>query len=86
MTWMQLRVEISILGRMMSVFMFSMMGIMPLSMALAGWGIDWFGLDDLFIVSGIAMALVSFVAPFSRSIRLLGYTPEEVAEFEHIRH
>jgi hypothetical protein len=82
MTWMQLRVEISILGRMMSVFMFSMMGIMPISMALAGWGIDWFGLDSLFIFSGLVMVLVSVIAFFSRSIRLLGYTPDELAEFD----
>jgi len=79
MTWMQLRVELSMLGRMMSVLMFSMLGIMPISMALAGWGIDQFGLDNLFRVAGGAMILVAIGASFSRSIRLLGYTPEQAA-------
>lgn len=86
MTWMQLRVEISLLGRMMSVFMFAMMGTMPISMALAGWGIDRFGLDNLFQVAGVAMILVAIVASFSRSIRLLGYTPEQAAGLNHERN
>jgi MFS family permease len=79
MTWMQLRVEINMLGRMMSVLMFAMLGIMPISMALAGWFIDRFGLDNMYLVAGIAMIMVAIGASFSKSIRLLGYTPEQAA-------
>ncbi len=79
MTWMQTRVELSMLGRMMSVFMFAMMGIMPISMALAGWGIDWVGLDNLFYISGVAMVLIAIIGSLSPSIRLLGYSAEEAA-------
>ena len=79
MTWMQLRVEISILGRMMSVFMFAMMGILPISMALAGWAIDWFSLDNMFAIAGFAMVLTAIVGCWSPSIRLLGYSDEEAS-------
>lgn len=77
MTWMQTRTEISMLGRMMSVMMFAMMGVMPISMAFAGWGIDAFGLDRLYLVAGCAMILVAVIGSFSQSIRLLGYSAEQ---------
>lgn len=85
MTWMQLRVELSMLGRMMSVFMFAMMGIMPISMALAGWSIERFGLDNVFLAAGVGMIGVAVVASFSRSIRLLGYSQEQVARIDRQR-
>lgn len=78
MTWMQLRVELSMLGRMMSVFMFAMMGTMPISMALAGWSIERFGLDNVFLAAGIGMIGVAVIGSSSRSIRLLGYSKEQV--------
>jgi MFS family permease len=86
MTWMQLRVDISILGRMMSVFMFAMMGIMPISMALAGWGIDRFGLDNLFLFAGIAMILIAIIGLMNKSIRQLGYTPAQLKELGQDSH
>ena len=80
MTWMQTRIEISMLGRMMSVMMFAMMGLMPISMGIAGWGIDAFGINTLFLVAGCAMILVALISSCSRSIRLLGFSPERAAE------
>lgn len=80
MTWMQTRIEISMLGRMMGIMLFSMMGLMPISMAISGWGIDVFGLDMLFLVAGSGLVLVALIGSCSRSIRLLGYPPERAAE------
>lgn len=85
MTWMQLRVELSMLGRMMSVFMFAMMGIMPISMALAGWSIERFGLDNVFLAAGIGMIGVALVGSLSRSIRLLGYSQAQVARLDSLQ-
>lgn len=79
MSWMQMRVPISMLGRLMSVMMFSMMGLMPVSMALAGWGIEAFGLEVLYFIAGCAMIFVAICGSFSKSIRLLGYTPHDAA-------
>ena len=80
MTWMQTRIEISMLGRMMGVMLFSMMGLMPISMAISGWGIDVFGLDTLLLVSGCALIFVALIGSCSKSIRLLGYPPERAVE------
>ena len=74
-TWMQQRVEISLLGRMMSVMMFAMMGVMPVSSAFWGFGIEEWGIEALYYISGIAMAIVAIGGLISPSIRLMGYPP-----------
>lgn len=88
-TWMQTRVEISMLGRTMSVMMFAMMGLAPLSMAFAGVIIGMYGdetaemskgLETLYYGCGVIMLVVAVGALWSKSIRLLGYTPEHAAE------
>lgn len=76
MTWMQTRVDISLLGRMMSVMMFAMMGVAPISAAFWGWGIDAGGLESLYYISGICMVVVAVGGLLSPSIKLMGYSPE----------
>jgi hypothetical protein len=83
MTWMQTRVNISLLGRMMSVMMFAMMGVAPISAAFWGWGIDAMGLDSLYYISGAFMIIVAIGGMMSPSIRLMGYSPGYA---RHIRH
>ena len=83
MTWMQTRVDISLLGRMMSVMMFAMMGVAPISSAFWGWGIDATGLESLYYFCGICMMIVAVGGLFSPSIRLMGYSP---AHARHVRH
>lgn len=79
-TWMQMRVELALLGRMMSVMMFAMMGVAPISAAFWGWGIDAWGLEALYYISGVAMMVVAIGGLFSPSIRLMGYTPAHARE------
>jgi hypothetical protein len=83
MTWMQTRVNISLLGRMMSVMMFAMMGVAPISAAFWGWGIDAMGLDSLYYISGAFMIIVAIGGMMSPSIRLMGYSPQYA---RHVRH
>lgn len=94
-TWMQTRVEISMLGRTMSVMMFAMMGLAPLSMGFAGVIIGMYGdgtaamtrgLETLYYGCGVIMLVVAIAALSSRSIRLLGYTPEHAAEILAGKH
>ena len=74
-TWMQQRVNISLLGRMMSVMMFAMMGVAPISAAFWGYGIDAWGLDTLYHISGLGMVVIAVGGLMSPSIRLMGYPP-----------
>lgn len=74
-TWMQMRVDIPMLGRMMSVMMFAMMGVAPISAAFWGWGIEAWGLEALYYISGAFMMIVAVGGFFSPSIRLMGYPP-----------
>lgn len=76
MVWMQTRVEVSMLGRAMSVVMLAAMGMSPISMAFAGWAIDLYSIEYLFIGSGIFMILVSGGALSVPSMRLLGYSAD----------
>jgi hypothetical protein len=83
MTWMQTRVDISLLGRMMSVMMFAMMGVAPISAAMWGWGIAAGGLESLYYISGAVMMVVAIGGMLSPSIRLMGYSPQHA---RHVRH
>jgi len=58
MAWLQRRSEPAYLGRVMSLVMFAIMGLTPLSYAVAG-AIAESGLTILFIGSGAGMVLLS---------------------------
>lgn len=77
MVWMQMRVEVSMLGRAMSVVMLASMGMAPLSLGFAGWAIDAYSIELLFMGSGAFMVLTGAVALGVPSMRLLGYSADD---------
>ncbi len=59
--WMQMRVERVLLGRVMSVMMFSAVGLVPVSYAIAGVLANW-SRPVLFIAAGATLAITSALA------------------------
>jgi hypothetical protein len=59
--WMQMRVERALLGRVMSVMMFSAVGLVPVSYAVAGVLANW-SRPYLFIIAGATLAVTSALA------------------------
>jgi MFS family permease len=59
--WMQMRVERALLGRVMSVMMFSAVGLVPVSYAVAGLLANW-SRPFLFIAAGATLAVTSALA------------------------
>jgi MFS family permease len=59
-TWMQTQTPKDMLGRMMSILMFSNTGLVPISQAISGAVSKW-NLDVLFISAGILVLLVSLL-------------------------
>lgn len=72
MTWIQKRVEIAFLGRVMSLVMLAVMGLQPLSQGFSGWYIDVAGLTALFVGMGVFMTVTPLLALCSRDIRRMG--------------
>ena len=66
--WMQMRVERAMLGRVMSVMMFSAVGLVPISYAAAGVLADW-SLPALFIIAGAVLTGTSALAVFGKAAR-----------------
>ncbi len=56
--WTQMRVERALLGRVMSVMMFSAVGLVPISYAAAGVLANW-SLPALFVIAGAVLAATS---------------------------
>ncbi|HJN50220.1 MAG: MFS transporter [Pseudomonadales bacterium] len=77
MTWIQSRVEMEYLGRVMSLVMLSVMGLQPLSLAFSGWFIDVIGLTELFVGVGVFMSVAAALALLSRDIRRMGESPDK---------
>jgi hypothetical protein len=70
-TWLQRRVAPAMLGRTMSVFMFIMVGLAPISAAITGWLMRSMTPAVLFAGSGsllIAIVLFTLVATSMRSV------------------
>jgi MFS family permease len=59
--WMQMRVERALLGRVMSVMMFSAVGLVPVSYAISGVLAHW-SLRALFVSAGAVLAAASALA------------------------
>ena len=70
-TWLQLRTPTRMLGRMMSVLMFAVMGMAPLSSAIAGALIQW-SASFVLVGAGLGMVGVVAVAALSPSVWRLG--------------
>ena len=86
-TWLQLRTPAAMLGRMMSVLMFAVMGLAPLSSTLAGVFIQW-SATGVLIGAGVLMTGVVAVAAFSPSVWRLGHEeqPEQTHQTEGTAH
>ncbi len=67
-TWVQKQTQAEMLGRVMSLVMFSSFGLAPLSFALAGVLVN-FNLTILFSVAGGIMMIVTILLTTKRSIR-----------------
>ncbi|HJR15119.1 MAG TPA: MFS transporter [Rhodanobacteraceae bacterium] len=77
-TWIQQRVSQAMMGRTMSILMFSLMGLGPLSAAAAGALLKVISLTALFGIAGLtltAIALCCLASPQMRSIRALQPEP-----------
>jgi Major Facilitator Superfamily len=66
--WMQMRVERALLGRVMSVMMFSAVGLVPISYAISGFLAQW-SLPGLFLVAGALLTAASAVALTGKAAR-----------------
>jgi hypothetical protein len=78
-TWIQERVlygnNASMLGRMMSIFMFIFMGLVPLSAAVVGWLASQLALSTLFAGAGLLVGGGALLAWLLTPIRSLTDTP-----------
>lgn len=70
-TWLQLRTAPHMLGRMMSVLMFAVVGLAPLSSTVSGALIQW-SATAVMIGAGVLMVLVVGIATLSPSVWRLG--------------
>ena len=68
LTWFQQRVDRAMLGRVMSVLMFSSLGLVPLSLAAAGFAIQW-SLRGMFVGAGALVLVVACIAALQRPVR-----------------
>jgi len=75
-TLLQRRTPRQFLGRIMSLFYFSNLGLSPISRAVAGGVVHW-GLVPLFGGSGILLLLLAAVLPFQPALRLMDGQIEE---------
>jgi MFS family permease len=66
--WYQERVETSLMGRVMSVRMFTIFGLMPVSLAIAGFLAE-VSMQILFASAGILMLAVTVLAATQRPVR-----------------
>ncbi|MGB9029610.1 MAG: MFS transporter [Acidobacteriaceae bacterium] len=66
--WFQQRVERPMMGRVMSVLMFSSLGLTPISLAVAGVAIT-VSLEGMFAVAGATVLLVTLLAAMHRTVR-----------------
>jgi MFS family permease len=74
-TWIQRRVPPVMLGRTMSIFMFIVMGLAPLSAGLTGWVMQYTGLPGLFMASGILLAGAAALAYAFTPMRAMADAP-----------
>ena len=68
LSWFQQRVDSAMRGRVLSVLMFASVGLMPVSMAIAGIAITW-SLPGMFLLGGGMVLLVSLLAAMHRPVR-----------------
>jgi MFS family permease len=71
-TWLQRRVPPQMMGRTMSIFMFILMGLAPLSAAVTGWLLQRVPLTDLFTDCGVVLLACAAAAFLFTPMRRVG--------------
>jgi MFS family permease len=74
LTWIQTRIPPELMGRVMSLMMMGSMGLVPVSMLIAGATVQ-VSLDLTLVGAGVGMGLLSLVALLSPAVRNLGLEP-----------
>jgi Major Facilitator Superfamily len=74
LTWAQRRVPGTLMGRVMSLMMFGSLGLVPVSMFIAGVFVT-IDLSALFVVGGVGMAILALASLLSGRIRAMGKEP-----------
>ena len=67
-SWIQQRVEPAVRGRVLSVLMLSMLGLIPVSLAVAGLLIAW-NLKWMFLLAGASMLLITAFGALQKQVR-----------------
>jgi MFS family permease len=78
-SWIQRRVAPEMMGRTMSVLMFTFMGLGPLSAAIAGSLLKVISLATLFTAAGLALTAIALSCVTSSSLRSIGAARAEGA-------
>jgi MFS family permease len=81
MTWVQSRVRPDLMGRVMSVMILGSIGLVPVSMLIAG-AVVQVSLDGLFVVGGVGMTMLCIGSLLSPAVRNMGFQPTYEAEAE----
>lgn len=79
-TWIQQRVSQAMMGRTMSILMFTFMGLGPLSAAAAGALLKVISLTELFCIAGVALTIIALsclASPQLRGMRAVPNMPEQ---------
>jgi len=71
-TWIQGRTPPAQMGRMMSFFMFIVMGMAPIAASAAGWLLTQVEIVNFFLICGTALSIVAMVALMIRPMRDVG--------------
>ena len=74
MTWVQRLIPRNLMGRVMSMIMFSSMALVPVSMAVAGALVN-ISLDGMLIVGGVGMSALALSGLLSGAVRRMGLDP-----------
>lgn len=67
-SWIQQRVDPTVRGRVLSVLMFSVLGLIPVSLAAAGLLIAW-NLKWMFLLAGMSMLLITAFGALQKQVR-----------------
>jgi len=71
LTWIQTRIPPELMGRVMSLLITGSVGLVPVSVAVAGAAVE-ISLEATMLIAGVGMALLSLVALLSPAVRNLG--------------
>ncbi|MGH8378985.1 MAG: MFS transporter, partial [Gammaproteobacteria bacterium] len=79
-TWIQQRVPQEMMGRTMSVLLFTFMGLGPLSAAVAGGLLKLIPLSALFAGAGLSLTVIALACLNSRQLRGIGVSQTVTAK------